>query len=425
MHAALKLGLLGSDPQVAAVAAAAARAGDTLVMACDLPAAPSSAAEGAGLPGDLPRSDSWEPLLDDRTCDAVLVGADGWSDDRAEAVRGLVQAGRTLLLGHPPALSMLWAYELDMIRSDSQARLIPFLPDRLHPFIARLKAQVEEAVAEGHPLGTLETITLERRMPDRSRETVLRQLARDVDLVRVLSGDPQRLATLGGTPDTAWPTLAVGFTGGQQVPVRWSVVRGELPSLSVTLVQEHGSTSILIPGDDSPWQWQGPATVATPPATAFDRGGFMLGILRDACTATATPRQPALIPAADWADAARAIELAETVPRSLAKGRAIDLHQEEYSEIGTFKGTMASLGCGIVLAALFILILAALVGGIAREAGWAFGERVAGAWPAVVLTALVLFLVLQVLPLLIGGSPTPAEAPPTATPGRPPGSDKP
>lgn len=422
MHAALKLGLLGSDPQVAAVVAAAIRAGDSLVMACDLH---TTSPREAGLPDDLPRSASWEPLLDDRTCDAVLVGADGWSDDRAEAVRGLVQAGRPLLLGQPPALSMLWAYELDMIRSDSRARLIPFLPDRLHPFVARLKAQVEEAVAEGHPLGPLETITLERRMPDRSRETVLRQLARDVDLVRVLSGDPQRLATLGGTPDTAWPTLAVGFTGGQQVPVRWSVVRGDLPSLVVTLVQEHGSTSITIPGDDSAWQWHSPASVAKPPAAVFERGAVMLGILREACMATAAPQQPALIPAADWADAARAIELAETVPRSLAKGRAIDLHQEEYSEIGTFKGTMASLGCGIVLAALFILILAALVGGIAREAGWAFGERVAGAWPAVVLTALVLFLVLQVLPLLIGSAPAPAEPPPATASGKRPGSDKP
>ena len=124
MHAALKLGLLGSDAQIAAVAAAAVQAGDALVIACDLPAASSSV---AGIPADLPCSDSWEPLLDDRTCDAVLVGADGWSDDRAEAVRGLVQAGRTLLLSHPPTLSMLWAYELDMIRSDSRARLIPFL----------------------------------------------------------------------------------------------------------------------------------------------------------------------------------------------------------------------------------------------------------------------------------------------------------
>ncbi len=401
MHAALKLGLLGSDAQMAAVAAAAQRAGDAVVVGCDLPAGSPLA---AGLPPDLPRPDSWEPLLDDRICDAVLVGADGWSDERADAVRGLVQAGRTLLLAHPPTLSMLWAYELDMIRVDSRARLIPFLPDRLHPFIASLKAQVEMAVAEGHPLGALETITLERRMPNRSRETVLRQLARDADLVRVLGGDPQRLATLGGTPDTAWPTLSVELTGSQQVPVRWSVVRGESPSLLVTLVQDRGSTSVTIPDDESVWSWDASAHDTPASAAVFDRGSVMLGLLRGACSSTATATPPLSIPAADWADAARTIELTETVPRSLAKGRAIDLHQEEFSELGTFKGTMASLGCGIVLAALFILVLAALVGGIAREAGWAFGERIAGAWPAVVLTALVLFLVLQVLPLLIGSS---------------------
>jgi hypothetical protein len=244
MNAPLKLGLLGSDAQTAAVVEAAQTASDTIVLACDLP---SPNTDGAPLPANIPRSDSWEPLLDDRTCDAVIVGADGWSDYRADAVRGLVQASRTLLLAHPATLSMLWAYELDMIRSDSQATLIPFLPDRLHPFMARLKAQVELAVADGHPLGLLETITLERWLPDRSREVVLRQLARDVDLVRVLGGDPERLATLGGTLDTAWPTLAVELTGNQQVPVRWSVARGDVSSLRVTLMQERGSTSVTIP----------------------------------------------------------------------------------------------------------------------------------------------------------------------------------
>ena len=103
-------------------------------------------------------------------------------------------------------------------------------------------------------------------------------------------------------------------------------------------------------------------------------------------------------------DAARAIELAETVPRSLAKGRSIELHQEEFSELGTFRGTMASLGCGLVLAALFVLILATLVGGIARESGWAWGERLAGIWPQVVLAVLGLFLALQLLPMLVGGA---------------------
>ena len=416
MHEGLKLGLLGTDAQIAAVVVAARQAGDAIVFGCDLPSPDTSA---AGLLADIARTDSWQPLLDDRTCDAVLVGADDWSAERADAVRGLVQAGRTLLLGHPLALSMLWAYELDMIRGDSGATLIPFLPDRLHPFIAQLKAHVELAVANGHSLGTIETITLERRMPDRSRETVLRQLAQDVDLVRVLGGDPQRLGTLGGTPDTAWPTLAVEFTGSAQAPVRWSVGRGSPPALLVTLVQERGSTCVTIPSDDSAWRWDGPATAAPPTVALFDRGAVMLERLRMACSQATDPSAPTAIPPADWADAARSIELAETVPRSLAKGRAIDLHQEEFSEIGTFKGTMASLGCGIVLAALFVLILAALVGGIAKEAGWAFGERIAGAWPGFVLAALVLFLVLQVLPLLVAGPATGSGQ------GKSPGSGKP
>ena len=130
-------------------------------------------------------------------------------------------------------------------------------------------------------------------------------------------------------------------------------------------------------------------------------------------------RQATPIPPAAWSDAARAIELAETVPRSLARGRAIDLHQEEFSELGTFRGTMASLGCGLVLAALLVLVLATLVGGIAREAGWAWGEQIAGIWPWVVLSVMSLFLALQVLPLLIGaGIAPPAEGPPDQRPRR-------
>ena len=128
------------------------------------------------------RDPSWEPLLDPQVCDAVLVGVDGWNDARAEGVRALVQAGRTLLLSHPLVLSMLWAYELDMIRGDSGARLIPFLPDRLHPFIRRLQERIEAGLAGAGPLGAVETITMERRLLDRSRDAVLRALAVDVDL---------------------------------------------------------------------------------------------------------------------------------------------------------------------------------------------------------------------------------------------------
>jgi predicted dehydrogenase len=403
----LTIGLLGLDASMAGVASAAIDAGDVIAVGFDLPA---DASIPPAVAASVRRSASWEPLLDD-TCDAVLVAADGWSDARGEVVRSLVQAGRTLLVSQPLALSMLWAYELDMIRTDSGARIIPALPDRLHPFVTRLREQVEEAVADGHRLGSLETITMERRMGDRSREPVLRQLARDADLVRVLVGEPQRLATLGGTLDTAWPTLAVEFTGERQVPVRWNVARGEPTTLTIALVHGGGSTIVTIPDHAAPWTWrdepEGPAAVSPP----FDPSRVMLAQLHRLVRRPLDATPSSSLPPADWADAARAVELADTVPRSLLKGRAIDLHQEEFSEIGTFKGTMASLGCGIVLLALLVLVLAALVGGIAREAGWAAGERIAGAWPMVVLAALVLFLVLQILPLLVGDSPDPGGRP--------------
>jgi hypothetical protein len=44
-----------------------------------------------------------------------------------------------------------------------------------------------------------------------------------------------------------------------------------------------------------------------------------------------------------------------------------------------------------------------VIGGIAHEAGWAFGEQLTSVWPFVVLAVLTGFLALQVLPALIQG----------------------
>ena len=385
------LGLLGTGPRIDAVATAARARGWPVV-----------AADDAGGAGDRP-GESWTAFLDDGACAAVLVGGDGWNPARAEAVRTLVQAGRTLVLEQPLELSMLWAFELDMIARDSGARLVPLLPDRLHPAVAALRGFVEAAAAGDGPLGPLESIRLERTLRDRSRAAVLGALARDVDLARVLAGDPARVSTLGAADaDSAWSTLAVGLTGPDQVPVRWQVAAGGPEGLRITLHHVRGPIEVFAPDGPEPW-------TASPPLPAcgpFDRGAAILDVVSRgggdrAGGATAT------VPPASWTDAARALEIAETVPRSLAKGRGIDLHHEEFSELGTFRGTMASLGCGIVLLALVLVVIATLVAGISREVGWELGTAVANAWPGVVLTALVVFLVLQLLPMLLGADRKP------------------
>ncbi len=387
----MKLALLGNDARIALVAAAAEHAGHSVVAASDPPAGSRPAA----------RIVPWETLLDSAACDAVLVGTDGWTQQRADATRMLVQAARPLLVSHPANLSMLWAWELEMIRQDAGGRLVPLLPDRLHPFVGRLTSLVEAAVADGGPLGGVESVVLERRMPLRHRDPVLTWLARDIDLVRVVIGEPTRIAALGVAPDAepaAWNSLTVGLTGPSSVPVRWQVAGGGEAELMLTLHCARGAVALEIPDEWSrPWRWTEPGRAEE--QVEFNRAAVMLGVL-------AGERPPAGerdVPPALWSDAARAIELAEAVPRSLAKGRAVDLHQEEFSEMGTFRGTMASLGCGLILAALCLLVLATLVGSIAHEFGWEFGGRIAAVWPVVALVALGGFLLLQLLPLLVAG----------------------
>jgi myo-inositol 2-dehydrogenase/D-chiro-inositol 1-dehydrogenase len=389
----LRIGLLGCDSRIAEVATAAARRSDRIVAVHDVPA---GTLPSLGIRGSI---DSWEPLLEEATCDVVFVGADGWSDARAEAVRTLVQAGRPLVLSQPLELSMLWAYELDMIRRDTGSRLVPCLPDRLHPFITRLRSRIEASLAGVDTAA--ESLHFERRMTDRSKAAVLAQLSRDADLVRAVVGDPARLSTLGTSEaDSAWPSLAVGFTGVAQLPVRWQVSPAGEPGLTIRLQAAADGATIEAPDDPSrPWTWNGAAD-----AGPFDRGAATLAALDAALGRGSSPQADETIPAATWSDAARAIELAETVPRSLAKGRSIDLHREEFTELGTFKGTMASLGCGLIMVALVVVIVATLVAGMAREFGWAAAGGVVDAWPTIVLAVLGLFLILQVIPLLLGNA---------------------
>ncbi|MBT4885603.1 MAG: hypothetical protein HON07_00125 [Planctomycetaceae bacterium] len=401
----MKIGLLGCDEQILAIASAAVEAGHTLSPAYDVPSDLPPALSGI----DRQPREQWHGLLEEDLCDAVLVGVDGWNEQRAEQVRTLVQAGRLLLVGHPASLSMLWAYELDMILADSTATVIPALAARQHPIIQSLRTLIEQSIAGNGPLGSIESLQFERRQPTRNEDSVLASFARDADIIRVLIGDPSRLMALGGG-DSGWATLAVGLSGPDQVSVRWHVAKGKTPELSIQLLCEHGRICIEIPPEDrGAWKvsHQSDSEASDPllnfpsETTDFQPAKVLLAHLLQTAHGENQGSSERLIPPATWPDAARTIELAETIPRSVKRGRGIDLHQEEFSELGTFRGTMASLGCGIIMAGLFIVFVATLVGGVARAAGWDFGERLASIWPYAILTTLLLFLVLQFLPFLL------------------------
>ena len=401
----MKIGLLGCDEQILAIATAAVEAGHTLSPVYDVPSDLPPALSGI----DRQPREQWQGLLEEDLCDAVLVGVEGWTEQRAEQVRTLVQAGRLLLIGHPASLSMLWAYELDMILADSTAKVIPALAARQHPIIQSLKTLIEQSLAGNGPLGSIESLQFERRQPTRDEDSVLASFARDADIIRVLVGDPSRLMALGGG-DSGWATLAVGLSGPDQVSVRWHVAKGNTSELSIQLLCERGRVCIDIPPEDrGAWKvtHQSDTEVTdsllnfSSETTDFQPADILLVHLLQTASGKNENTSENSIPPAMWPDAARTIELAETIPRSVKRGRGIDLHQEEFSELGTFRGTMASLGCGIIMIGLFIVFIATLVGGVARAARWDFGERLASIWPYVILATLLLFLVLQFLPFLL------------------------
>jgi myo-inositol 2-dehydrogenase/D-chiro-inositol 1-dehydrogenase len=85
---------------------------------------------------------------------------------------------------------------------------------------------------------------------------------------------------------------------------------------------------------------------------AWDPHAAILDVLGEALASREARVHPNL------SDGTRAMELSEATVRSLKRSRTVDLHYEEISEAGTFKGVMTSIGCMVFLAILVVLPLA-------------------------------------------------------------------
>lgn len=380
----MKLALLGADPAMLSVASAAAEdGGHQMVAGCQVGAAADYLHE---FWPRLPIRDDWEFLLSPGAVDGILVARSADEEQRAEQMRKLIQEGIPLLVSHPLFESMLVYYELDMIRRESGCRILPYLPDRTHPGITRLKS----LIATPPGIGRLEQLSIERLQADRNRCAVIEQFSRDIDLARVLAGELTQLSALApGETAARYSNLGVQLSGPASIPVRWSVRAAEgQPRGRLQLLGSAGRGELTML-EDRPWQldiWQGQehATAELGPWNAASES------LAD--FAALVKGESAKV---DWVDACRAVELADTIDRSLKRNRTIELHFEEYSEQGTFKGMMTSLGCGLLIAAILLMLLAAL----AARLGLPFARY----WAVSLLVVLVAFLGLQAFRLVFAG----------------------
>jgi predicted dehydrogenase len=414
----MRLALLGIDETTSALAHTVQQSGrDQIVLVCDVD-------ESDRLPVSLARftvqPQSWELLLTGTAdgsppCNAVVVSTAD-HERRLEQLRKLAGAALPILVAHPVHSSMLAYYELDMIRRETGCIMVPFLPARFHPLFERLKAFVDQA--EESPLGDIDQIAFDRSLSQTSKENVVAYFARDVDLLRFLGGEITQLGAMGSPGRTAsgqfaaYNNLAVQMAGAENRLLRWWVASADEPfDGRLTVSGTRGKAVLTIPpqsvppGSQSAWRLE-IRTRGEQEVTEFADWDPHLAALDELRAALVNPQAPSR-----WPDAARAIELAETIERSLAKGRTIVLYEQEYSAAATFKGLMTSLGCALLLIALGAFLVAALAESLLRHAGANRAAEIAGRVPYVLLFFFVIFLALQFLIRLTTARPTVGHAP--------------
>ncbi len=423
----MRIALLGADEEaLALVRHAVLLDGHSLVAACDVG---NWLDQLAALAPGVRLEDNWETLVLGSVADAVIVArgltsqarVTGFDDAerRADQLRKLAAAAVPLLVV-APACEAIVGFEIEMIRRDVGGTVVPYAPGRHHPALARLATWLMDSGAS--PVGPIEQILLERQQGERSRGSVLLQLARDAAIVRRLVGDiravsasgPPREAgrdPLGPKPTTLPPLANLSVTLGGQIetPVRWSigpVVDHEGGRL--ILVGQRGRCVLHMPAA-GPWRLELPGNVTAEIDLQQDAPHVEAeAVLADLAQRILDPR-PSGEAAGDgaWLAACRDQEVTEAVDRSLARGRTIELFNEQHTEEESFKGVMAMGGCLLLSATLVMVFVVAMVEGLQlplREMGfWR-------AWPLYVLMPLGVFLLLQLLGFVVKKEAAPGAA---------------
>ena len=337
-------------------------------------------------------NESWEVLLTETVADLVCIGSRPDKSNRLQKrddqLRKLVQGASPMIMVQP-SCQMIVAFELEMIRQDSDCHLIPYHPVLFHPSYQQLRKSLDDL--ESSPIGKIEQLVWERQANERGRARVLRDFSRDACVLRDLLVNVSKVAAMGGSgEDDALANLGVHLTGNSDRLARWSIGPvTEVAGAKLTVIGANQTATLLMPDDSFDFKLILDGAEQRPPGRTPPEQ--VLALAKQRLESSQTEK-------ASWEDACRALELEDAVERSARRGRTIELHNEMVTERETFKSMMAAGGCGLLLWVMMLLLIAGIVEGLQLPFRDSFLWKL---WPMMLFAPLGIFLLLQLLQLAI------------------------
>jgi predicted dehydrogenase len=368
--------LLGNHPDGLAVAKALCATGRHELAAVQAEQAPAFASNA------IAHSDL-EEVLATPNIDWVIVA--GAMSVRAEQLRRALQSEHHVVCVHPSSDRPDSAYEAALIRDDTRHRLLPTLPDALHPAYRRLRELLDDENAgfrgEHSPFRFLECELWSTREFEAERNgpawSVLRFLAGEIIEVSGLAVaeeiEPAKPVTVSGVFEKGGLFEARILPGALEDRKRLTI-HGERAIAILDGPNDPGRATLRWRMRDGEWQEQSWAE--------FDRWRPIVEIMESSETEW---------PALSWQDEVRFLELADGLRRSVEKRRTSGLEYQEISEEVGSKGTLTLIGCAMIWVILLLFMLSI----------WVPWLR----WGVVPL--IVGFLILVGLSMLARNKPTP------------------
>jgi hypothetical protein len=317
---------------------------------------------------------------------ADVIVFDGVGDETTllQGIEPLKAFNGTVFIGPLATRSVLTAYEFERLAGEGVGFFVPLLPLLQHPAMEVLAESDASATNLLASVGQIERVDMQRVMHAGDDELVLDAFVEDIMVLVLLAGPIKEVVAMR-TGSESIP-LNIQCTSQSGRLVRWSAVRPGSDIESAQILIE-GTEGRVVVGLSETGDWDINSNIKNCSVLPLDLVGY--------CAAKSENKQ------SSWASMTHGLEVREAVAKSLHRGRLVRINLDGHGERTAFMGTMASLGCGLLLGSLLLLVFCAAILSFASENR--FGGL--GVWvekvPWLIAGLLILFLIFQLFAFVI------------------------